>query len=112
MVFPQQSSKGFHSIYTAYRFNKNRTEPAVRDVACSTNQPVPREDGFSKEFSVGPARLLERIKLGLGEGHVQFGADMHQQASGVFIGTAPAPELANDFASLPEFKFLGRMIGA
>ena len=32
------------------------------------------------------------------------------QSSGIFIGTAPAPDLANDFAFMHELKFLEVMI--
>ena len=31
---------------------------------------------------------------------------MYKQSSGIFMGTAPAPDLANDFAFMHEFKFL------
>ena len=34
----------------------------------------------------------------------------HIQSSGIFIGTAPAPDLANDFAFMHELKFLEVMI--
>ena len=35
---------------------------------------------------------------------------MYKQASGIFMGTAPAPDLANDIAFMHEFMFLRVMI--
>ena len=35
----------------------------------------------------------------------------HEQPSGIVMGTAPAPDLANDFAFMHEFRFLEVMIG-
>ena len=37
---------------------------------------------------------------------MQFGPHMYRQPSGVFMGTFPAPELANNFAFWHEYEFL------
>ena len=44
------------------------------------------------------------------EGFVQFGPHMYRQTSGVFMGTPPAPELANNFAFCHEYEFLSHMV--
>lgn len=46
----------------------------------------------------------------LDESQVQFGANMYKQKSGIFMGTSPAPALANYFAYFHEFMFLTQMI--
>ena len=46
----------------------------------------------------------------LDEGFVQFWGHMYSQSSGIFLGTAPAPDLANDFAFMQELKFLEEVI--
>ena len=35
---------------------------------------------------------------------------MYRQTSGVFMGTSPAPELANNFGFRHEFEFLSHMV--
>ena len=46
----------------------------------------------------------------LDEGFVQFGPHMYRQTSGVFMGTSPAPELANIFAFWHGCEFLSHMV--
>ena len=41
---------------------------------------------------------------------MQFGGVAYKQPSGICMGTAPAPDLANDFAFVHEFNFLKEMI--
>ena len=49
--------------------------------------------------------------LRVNEGCVQFGPYMYRQTSGVFMGTSPAPEQANDFAFWHEYElFLTHMV--
>ena len=37
---------------------------------------------------------------------MQFGPHVYRQTSGVFMGTSPTPELANNFAFWHEYEFL------
>ena len=37
---------------------------------------------------------------------------MYRQTSGVFMGTSPAPELANNFTLWHEYEFLSHMLNA
>ncbi|CAN0173407.1 unnamed protein product, partial [Ascophyllum nodosum] len=59
---------------------------------------------------VGPDTIFRWLKCVLNEGCVQFGPYMYRQTSGVFMGTSPAPELANDFAFWHEYGFLTHMV--
>ena len=59
---------------------------------------------------LGPAKIFQWLKFVLDEGFVQFGPRMFRQTSGVFMGTSPAPELANNFGFWHEFEFLSHMV--
>ena len=58
------------------------------------------------EFYVGRTKLCQWISFVLDEGFVQFRGQMYCTV----MGTAPAPDLADDFAFMHEFKFLEVMI--
>ena len=67
-------------------------------------------DQSTAEFYVGQTILCQWISFVLDEGFVQFGGHTYKQSSGIFMGTAPAPDLANDFAFMHELEFLKVMI--
>ena len=54
--------------------------------------------------------MCEWISFVLGEGFVQSGVVVYEQSSVLFMGTAPTPDLANDFAFMHELNFLKVMI--
>ena len=59
---------------------------------------------------VGPDQILFRwLKCVLNKDCVQFDPLMYRQTSGVFMGTSPALEVANDFAFWHEYEFLSHM---
>ena len=66
----------------------------------SENEPVPAEEDTEKvrTFYIGRERLFKWIEFVLNEGYVQFGPQMYCQSSGIFMGSSPAPDLANYFA--------------
>ena len=59
-----------------------------------------------KKFNVGQAKLYQWTNFVLGEGFLQSGGVVHKQSSVIFIGTAPAPDLGNDFAFMHEIDSL------
>ena len=53
--------------------------------------------------------MCEWINFVLDEWFVQFGGVVYKQSSGIFMGTAPAPDLliiANDLAFMHELNFI------
>ena len=96
-------------MYVRYACNKDDTTPLIKDAHWSSNPPVDAREvnkSTTAEFYVGRTKLCQWINFVLGEGFVQCGSHVYKQTSGIFMGTAPAPDLANDFASMHVFKFL------
>ena len=83
-------------MYVRYAYNKDDTTPVIKHVHWSSNPPVDAR-GVNKsttEFYVGRTKLCQWISFVLDEGFVQFRGQMYCTV----MGTAPAPDLANDFA--------------
>ena len=100
-------------MYIKYGFKIDEKEPKINKIHWSLNPPVnPNEMANNKkEFNVGRAKLREWIKFVIDERFVQFGGVVYKQSPGIFMGTAPAPDLANDFAFMhDELNFLKTMI--
>ena len=76
----------------------------------SFKQPQAVTVNNKKHVWVGPAKIFQWLKFVLDEGFVQFGPHMYRQTSGVFMGTSPAPELANNFAFWHDYEFLSHMV--
>ena len=113
LVFTYQEAKdGSKSMYIKYGFKKNEKEPKINKIHWSFNPPVNANGTTNnkREFNVGQAKLCEWINFVLDEGFVQFGGAIYKQSSGIFMGPAPAPDLANDFAFMHELNFLKVMI--
>ena len=114
LVFDFQAKYGYKSIFVAYSFKHN--SPYVRNEDCSWSKEDPIEveqdknKDSSREFYLGKDRLFEWIEFALREGYVQFGNFMYRQASGIFMGSSFAPDLANYFGFMHEFEFFVEMI--
>lgn len=114
LVFQHQAKEGFKSMYVRCGYKERGQKPVVRLVKWSKHEPVDKDNETKRthQFYVGPVRLLRWIKFILEEGYVQFGSNMYKQASGIFMGTSPAPDLANDFAFMHELRFLKVLMNA
>ncbi|CAN0253736.1 unnamed protein product, partial [Laminaria digitata] len=108
----EETKSGWKSLYVRYAYEKEESAPVIKDVNWSSSPRVDARGAnkFTTEFYVGRTKLCEWISFVLDEGFVQFGSYMYKQSSGIFMGTAPAPDLANDFAFMHEFNFLKVMI--
>lgn len=59
---------------------------------------------------MGPERISTWIEFIQDEGYVQFGENMYHMSSGTFMGTSPAPDLANIFALVQEYEVVERNV--
>ena len=50
------------------------------------------------------------VKFVLSEGFLQFGDKVYRQASGIFMGSSFAPDLANYFGFMHEYDFYVEMV--
>ena len=109
----EETKSGWKSLYVRYAYNKDDTTPIIKYVDWSRIPPVDAREVIKSttEFYVGRTKLLcQWISVASDEGFVQFGGHMYKQSSGIFMDTAPAPDLTNDFAFMQEFKILEVMI--
>ena len=97
-TFKHQSQHGLRSIELRWSYANDHTCPVAREASWSSKQPQPITANSTSHVWVGPDTIFSWLKCVLNEGCVQFGPYMYRQTSGVFMGTSPAAELANDFA--------------
>ena len=109
-TFKYQSQHGPRSIELRWSYANDHTSPVAREASWSSKQPQPITDNSKSRVLVGPDTIFRWLKCVLNEGCVQFGPHMYRQTSGVFMGTSPAPGLANGFAFWHEYEFLTRMV--
>ena len=105
-TFKYQSQHGLPSIELRWSYAIDHTCPVAREASWSSKQPQPITANSKSHVWVRPDTIFRWLKCVLNEGCVQFGPYMYRQTCGVFMGTSPAPELANDFAFCHEFEFL------
>lgn len=82
-----------------------RPTQAIRDIHWAEDEPREQAQDKCMEYFVGPERISQWIDCILDAGSVQFGNTIYHQSSGIFMGTSPAPDLANIFAFMHEFDF-------
>ena len=110
-TFKDQSQHGLRSIELRWSYANDHTCPVAREASWSSKQPQPITANSKSHVWVGPDTIFRWLKCVLNEGCVQCGPHMYRQTSGVFMGTSPAPELANDFAFWhEEYGFLTHMV--
>ena len=109
-TFKYRSQHSLRSIELRWSYANDHTCPVAREASWSSKQLQPITDNSKSHVWVGPYTIFRWLKCVLNEGCVQFGPHMYRQTSGVFMGTSPAPELANDFAFWHEFEFLTHMV--
>ena len=100
-TFKYQSQHGLRSIELRWNYANHYTWPVAREASWSSKQPQPITANSKSQVWVGPDTIFRWLKK-----CVEFGPHMYRQTSGVFMGTSPAPELANDFAFWHEYEFL------
>ena len=95
-------------MYIKFGSKNDEKEPKINKIHWSLNPPVNTNETTNneREFSVGQAQLCEWINFVLDEGFVQFGGAVYTQSSGILMGTAPEPDLVNDFAFMHDHNFL------
>ena len=59
---------------------------------------------------MGSTRMFRWFKCVPDEGFMQVVVHMYRKMSGVFMGTSPVPNIANDFAFWHVFEFLLHII--
>ena len=96
-TFKYQSQHGLFSIEIRWDFADDHTNPVVRHTSWSSKHPQHATINSKNHVWLGPAKIFQWLKFVLDEGFVQFGPRMFRQTSGVFMGTSPAPEHANNF---------------
>lgn len=108
----QRTNYGYKSIFIEYGFKHN--SPFIKDdgIHWSNVEPVQvgAESGQNRSYFIDEDRLFKWTEFVLKEGYVQFGANMYRQSSGIFMGSSPAPDLANYFAFMHEYEFYLEMI--
>ena len=109
-TFEYQNQHELLFIEILWGFADNHTNPVVRQAFWSSKQPQPVTVNSKKHVWVRPAKIFQWLTFVLDEGFVQFGPHMYRQTSGVFMGTSPAPELANNFSFWHEYEFLSHMV--
>ena len=111
-TFKYQSQHSLRSIELRWSYANDRTCPVACEASWSSKQPQPITaiNSSKSHVWVGPDTIFRWLKCVLNEGCVQFGPHMYRQTSGVFMGTSPAPELANDFAFWHEYEFLTHVV--
>ena len=109
-TFEYQSQHGLFSIEIRRGFADDHTNPVVRHTSWSSKHPQHATINSKNRVWLGPAKIFQWLKFVLDEGFVQFGPRMFRQTSGVFTGTSPAPELANNFVFWHEFEFLSHRV--
>ena len=114
LVFTYQEAKdASKSMYIKHGFKNDEKEPKTNKIHWSLNTPPVETNETTnnkREFTVGQAKLCEWANFVLDEGFVHFAGAVYKQSSGIFMGTAPAPDLANDFAFIHELNFLKKKI--
>ena len=109
-TFEYQSQHGLFSIEIRRGFADDHTNPVVRHTSWSSKHLQHATINSKNRVWLGPAKIFQWLKFVLDEGFVQFGPRMFRQTSGVFTGTSPAPELANNFVFWHEFEFLSHRV--
>ena len=110
VTFKCQSQHSLRSIELRWSYANDHTCPVAREASWSSKQPQPITANSKSHVWVGPDTIFTWLKYVINEGCIQFGPHMYRQTSRVFMGTSPAPELANGFAFWHEFEFLTHMV--
>ena len=108
----QEKHVGSKSRYVRYGAKNDGKKPKINHTHWSLNPPINANEHIKRtnEFNFGREKMCEWIDFVLDEGFVQFGGAVYEQSSGIFMGTAPAPDLANGFEFMHECNFVKEMI--